>query len=103
MAKGRESTFRAFKNWGAKIGMGHMMGLLEIDERGRLTIPKEEREKLGLYPGKKVTISIKQGELVVRPCITPEDFIKELRGCVRLLASDSEALKIKEIWEKQLD
>lgn len=29
-------------------GMGDLLGIVEIDDRGRITIPKEERERLGL-------------------------------------------------------
>ena len=38
------------------VGMGRRMGIIEIDDRGRITIPKDERERLGLTPGKKVLI-----------------------------------------------
>jgi AbrB family looped-hinge helix DNA binding protein len=37
-------------------GMGIQMGTVEIDDRGRITIPKQERDRLGLKPGEKVVI-----------------------------------------------
>lgn len=42
------------------------MSTVEIDNRGRITIPKEERERLGLTPGKKALIREKDGVLIIK-------------------------------------
>ncbi len=75
------------------------MGTVEIDERGRITIPKEERERLGLKPGEKLMIIEKDGELIIRKIITPDDFINNLKGCITKEEGQFDPLELKEIWE----
>lgn len=75
------------------------MGTVEIDERGRITIPKEERERLGLKPGEKLMIIEKDGELIIRKVITPDDFINNLKGCITKEEGQFDPLELKEIWE----
>ena len=75
------------------------MGIIEIDDRGRITIPKEKREKMGFRPGQKVIIREKNGDLVIRKAISVDDFIKELKGCVAVEGDKIDPLKIKGIWE----
>lgn len=36
-----------------------------VDSKGRLTLPKELREQLGLKPGDRVKIEFRQGKLIV--------------------------------------
>ncbi|TFG10020.1 AbrB/MazE/SpoVT family DNA-binding domain-containing protein [Candidatus Heimdallarchaeota archaeon] len=75
------------------------MGTVEIDERGRITIPKEERERLGLKPGEKLMIIEKDGELIIRKIITSDDFINNLKGCITKEEGQFDPLELKEIWE----
>jgi AbrB family looped-hinge helix DNA binding protein len=82
--------------------MGIKMGIIEIDKRGRITIPKEERERLGLTPGKKVLIREKDGTLVIKRFISPEKFISELKGCITIKDHHIDPLKLKEIWGAKL-
>ena len=44
-------------------------GVVVIDEKGRIVIPSEERRKLGLRPGDRLTVSIENGAVVLRPII----------------------------------
>ena len=78
--------------------MGIIMGILEIDERGRITIPKEEREKLGLKPGEKIVIRTKDNELIIKKLVTIDDFITNLRGCIQTPSEETDPLKLKSIW-----
>ena len=41
---------------GILLGMGIIVGILEIDERGRITIPKEERDKFFKIPIEQINI-----------------------------------------------
>ncbi len=84
------------------MGMGLIMGIVEIDNRGRITIPKEERERLGLTPGKKVLIREKDGSLIIKRFITPEKFITELKGCITIKEHQIDPLKLKEMWGVKL-
>ena len=80
------------------MGLGIAMGIVEIDNRGRITIPKEERERLGLTPGKKVLIREKDGFLIIKRFISPKKFISELKGCITVEEHHINPLKLKEIW-----
>ncbi len=84
------------------MGMGITMGQVEIDNRGRITIPKEERERLGLTPGKKVLIREKDGALIIKRFISPEKFISELKGCITIEDHKIDPLKLKEMWGVKL-
>lgn len=49
-----------------------------VDTKGRVTLPKEVREDLGLEPGTEVEIHDEDGKVVIEPERTPEDIIVEL-------------------------
>jgi AbrB family looped-hinge helix DNA binding protein len=72
------------------------MGLSSLDSRGRVVIPKELRQKLGLRPDQAVMVEARGEEIVIRPILRAEEFIEELRGCVR--GSKIELAELKQIW-----
>ncbi len=43
------------------------MTLVRMSTRGRLTIPKKIRDKIGLKPGDRVTFIAKEGFLLMQP------------------------------------
>ena len=72
------------------------MGEAAIDDRGRIVIPNEVREELGLRPDQRLRISTKGDELVLSPEIGLDEFISGLRGCVR--GSKIKPEDLKQIW-----
>jgi len=72
------------------------MGEAVIDERGRIAIPNEIREELKLRPEQKLRISTKGRDLVLSPEIGAEEFISQLKGCVR--GSKVKPEDLKAIW-----
>ena len=40
---------------------------VEVDDRGRITIPVAFRDRLGILPGDELAIELDEGRLVVRP------------------------------------
>lgn len=40
---------------------------VEVDDRGRITIPVALRDRLGILPGEELEIEIEDGRLIVRP------------------------------------
>ncbi len=46
------------------------MGTIEIDDRGRVTIPKAVRDRLGIHPGDRMTVEVAEGEIRLRPDIS---------------------------------
>lgn len=75
---------------------GELSGETDIDERGRVVIPREFREKLKLRPAQKLRVEARDHELILRTAISPEDFIKEMKGCVS--RSKVKPEELKEIW-----
>ena len=73
-----------------------MSGETDIDERGRVVIPRELREKLKLRPAQKLKVEARDHELILRTVLDPEEFIKEMKGCVSRSRAKPEELK--EIW-----
>ncbi len=79
--------------------MGICMGKeIEIEERGRVLIPKELREELHLKPGQKLIVEKRGKEIVIKPTINKNKFITELKGCIK--KSKIKPMDIKKIWEK---
>lgn len=73
-----------------------MVGSATIDERGRIVIPNEIRLELNLRPDQKFTIRTKGREMILVPSVSPEQFARELKGCVSRSRVRAEGLK--EIW-----
>lgn len=72
------------------------MGEAVIDERGRIVIPGKLRAELKLRRGQKLRTERRGRDLVLHPGVNPEDFIRELKGCVPKSKVDLEELK--SIW-----
>ncbi|RLI18918.1 hypothetical protein DRO49_01600, partial [Candidatus Bathyarchaeota archaeon] len=58
--------------------MGVERGITRRDERGRIVIPKEYRERLGLRPEQEFLIEIRGDELILKPAVSVETFIEKL-------------------------
>ena len=72
------------------------MGEAVIDDRARIVIPGKLRAELKLRRGQKLRIERKGRDLVLHPAVNSEDFISELKGCIRKSKVDMEELK--SIW-----
>ncbi|NLF87260.1 AbrB/MazE/SpoVT family DNA-binding domain-containing protein [Candidatus Bathyarchaeota archaeon] len=70
-----------------------------IDEKGRVLIPKEAREKIGLQPGGKARLKIEKEKLIITPPVSPEEFIQELEGCIKEGTPAIDPMDLKKIWE----
>jgi AbrB family looped-hinge helix DNA binding protein len=76
--------------------MGICMGEAVIDERGRIVIPTEIRTELNLRPEQKLRVSTRGKELVLSPEVGVDEFISQLKGCVR--GSKVRPEDLKAIW-----
>ena len=73
------------------------MRITNIDERGRITIPKELRDKMGLNPGDTVYLLANDDSVIIKKAVTLERFIEELCGCITI-EGNIDPLELKEIW-----
>jgi AbrB family looped-hinge helix DNA binding protein len=73
-----------------------------IDEKGRILIPKEAREKLRLQAGGKARLKIDKEKIVITPPVSPEEFIEELEGCIKEGTPAVDPLDLKKMWEPKI-
>ena len=73
------------------------MGNAVIDERGRIVIPKDIRDKFGLREGTFVQIDeISDGIKI--SAIRDQNLLKQLKGCIKT-EGKIDPLKVKQIWQ----
>ena len=70
-----------------------------VDCKGRILIPKNVRERIGLQLGGKARLKVEHGSVVIMPPISPEEFIKEMEGCIQEGSSKIDPLCLKDMWE----
>jgi AbrB family looped-hinge helix DNA binding protein len=71
-----------------------------VDDRGRILIPKEMRDRVGLKPGSGARLEEKDGRIIVTPPLSRQGFIREMEGLIAEGKPADDPLKLKNIWEK---
>lgn len=86
------------------MGMGDSMGKVEIDDRGRLTLPSKIREKLLIKSGDKLSIKVnKDNSITIKKSPTKEQIFKGLVGCITTPIAEERKITpemIKSIWKQ---
>jgi AbrB family looped-hinge helix DNA binding protein len=87
--------------------VGYMSADRRIDAKGRVTIPRDLRDRLGLEPGTEVRIEVKDGEIMVRAAVDRTAATERLRGCIdeksrREDAEPVDPLTLKDDWTSDL-
>lgn len=59
-----------------------------VDSKGRIVLPQEVRERLGITPGSEVEISEEDGRAVVEPEDDPEEIIERMERLVEETAPE---------------
>ena len=72
---------------------------VNVDHKGRVQIPKAIRDKVGLHTGGKARLKIEKENIIIMPPISPEEFIKEMEGCIKEGTPIIDPLKLKKMWE----
>lgn len=72
---------------------------LTIDNKGRVLIPKKIRDKLGLQAGGKARLKLENQYIIIMPPVSPEEFIKEMEGCITEGTPSIDPLKLKKMWQ----
>ena len=73
-----------------------------IDHKGRVLIPKEIRDKAGLKPGGKARLKIEKENIVITAPVSPDEFIKEMEGCIKEGTPTMDPLELKKMWAQDL-
>lgn len=58
-----------------------------VDSKGRIVIPEDVRERLGIVPGTEVGVHESDGRAVVEPEVEPERIIERMEQLVRETSS----------------
>ena len=74
-----------------------------VDDKGRITIPTEARDRLNLRPDERVEVDVEEDRLVIRPQISRSTFVDRMAGVVnvetrRESASDLAPDDLKSEW-----
>jgi len=73
-----------------------------VDNKGRILIPKEVREKIGLETGGRARLKIEDKEITIIAPVSPEEFIGEMEGCIKEGSPTVDPLELKKIWEPKV-
>jgi len=61
--------------------------MVTVDSKGRIVLPKEIRERLGITPGTEIEIREEDGKAVVEPEDDPERIIERMERLVEKTSS----------------
>lgn len=62
--------------------------MVTVDSKGRIVLPQEVRERLGLTPGTEVDVRERDGKAVVAPEDDPEAILERMERLVEETASN---------------
>lgn len=62
--------------------------MVTVDSKGRVVLPQELRERLGITPGTEVEVREEDGKAVVEPEDDPEKILKRMEQLIEETASD---------------
>jgi AbrB family looped-hinge helix DNA binding protein len=68
-----------------------------IDDKGRVTVPKQIRERLNLRPNQDLYVELREREIVLKLAPTVKEFASSLKGCVSGPTMDP--LELKKMWD----
>ena len=88
-----------FSHSGNTIGGKITTQEVTVDCKGRILIPKEARDKIGLQAGGKARLKIEKENIIIMPPVSPEEFIQEMEGCIKEGPTKIDPLKLKKMWE----
>lgn len=70
-----------------------------VDSKGRVLIPKDIRDQVGLRAGGKARLKIEKGKIIILPPFSPKEFIEEMEGCIKEGAPTINPLELKKMWK----
>jgi len=82
------------------------MGIkVRVDERGRITIPNEFRDSLGIGANTELIIERRESEVVLLKPLSPEEFIRQAHELMKEIEASKverlDPLKVKEVWREK--
>lgn len=62
--------------------------MVTVDSKGRIVIPAEVRDRLGLRPGSEVAVSAEDDRVIVEPEDSPEQVMDDLERLIEAAAAN---------------
>ncbi len=62
--------------------------MTKVDSKGRIVLPQELRERLGITPGAEVDVREEDGKAVVEPEDSPDEILERMEQLVEEAASN---------------
>lgn len=62
--------------------------MVTVDSKGRIVIPSEVRDRLGLRPGSEVAVSAEDDRVIVEPETPPEQVMEDLERLIEEAAAN---------------
>lgn len=76
--------------------------MVRVDAKGRIVLPSEVRDQLGLGPGSEVVVSAQSGQAIVEPETDPTQLIDDLETMIDEAAANREHRRESETDEAGL-
>ncbi len=76
---------------------------VKVDERGRITLPKEVRVALNIMPGDELSVEIVGNRIVIEKSVNPFEKLRKLLGSIqfdRHLRIEAEREALRSITER---
>lgn len=67
-----------------------------LEKQGRVLIPKNVRDSLGLRSGEEMLLETQKDKIILKPYKSAEELSSQLKGCIK--ESKIDPLRIKRIW-----
>ena len=64
--------------------------MVKVDSKGRIVLPQEVRERLGITPGTEVDVQEENGKAVVKPEDNPDEILERMEQLVAEASSNRE-------------
>jgi len=64
--------------------------MTKVDSKGRIVLPQEVRERLGITPGTEVDVREEDGKAVVKPEDSPDEVLERMEQLVEEASSNRE-------------
>ncbi|MDB2239252.1 AbrB/MazE/SpoVT family DNA-binding domain-containing protein [Halorubrum ezzemoulense] len=62
--------------------------MTKVDSKGRIVLPQEVRDRLGITPGTEVDIREKDGKAVVEPEDSPDEILDKMEQLIEEASSN---------------
>ncbi|MEM2250382.1 MAG: AbrB/MazE/SpoVT family DNA-binding domain-containing protein [Nitrososphaerota archaeon] len=72
-----------------------------VGEKGQVVIPKIIRDHLGIKPGSEVIMEVREKELIIRPVMSPEEFVEGF--CSLIKQKLSSKLDLEKLIEQEVE